>query len=153
MYQKKRRRKRLSNYSPTKVSSVYTAFTKFVEALSCPCQSLTVKCDTPPPVNCKGDTIGDACDCCLVCAKIKGEVCGGPFFTEGKCSRGLICEFQSYRKPIQSRGKCVDRYPRKINDPCGVAWQQGKCEDGLICHQITVANIGKCVNPKDVKNI
>ncbi|CAK9301065.1 unnamed protein product [Gordionus sp. m RMFG-2023] len=120
-----------------------------VETFSCPCQRNPTECPAIPP--CKGDVIKDACGCCPACAKVKGEVCGGPSFTSGRCSKGLICQFKSYQEPIQSDGVCVAGFPRKINDPCGDAWQQGSCRYGLMCKQISPGNIGKCVSLKFAK--
>ena len=58
------------------------------QALSClPCNKETC----PPVPKCKGGLTTDVCDCCTVCAKVRGERCGGPFNIIGKCDRGLTC--------------------------------------------------------------
>ncbi|XP_065319521.1 venom protein 302-like [Gordionus sp. m RMFG-2023] len=125
-------------------------FNTIVMALDCPCQQLKIKCKTASPTNCKAEVIKDVCNCCNVCAKVVGEVCGGPFFIKGKCAKGLICIFKSYQEPIQSDGKCVLGFARNVGDPCGDAWQQGACKPGLLCLQSTPANIGKCVFPPNI---
>ncbi|XP_057314576.1 serine protease HTRA1B-like isoform X2 [Hydractinia symbiolongicarpus] len=57
-------------------------------ALSClPCNKRTCK----TPKYCKGGLVKDVCNCCYVCAKVKGETCGGPFQIAGKCAKGLTC--------------------------------------------------------------
>ncbi|XP_057314575.1 uncharacterized protein LOC130655793 isoform X1 [Hydractinia symbiolongicarpus] len=38
-----------------------------------------------------GGLVKDVCNCCYVCAKVKGETCGGPFQIAGKCAKGLTC--------------------------------------------------------------
>ena len=46
----------------------------------------------------------DACRCCEVCAKVKGEICGGPWNYLGKCDKGLKCLPQDTGMFIS--GKC-----------------------------------------------
>ncbi|XP_065317907.1 CCN family member 3-like isoform X2 [Gordionus sp. m RMFG-2023] len=118
---------------------------RFIVALDCPCQELPVKCTTPPPTNCKGEVITDACDCCHVCAKTVGEVCGGSDFEMGKCENGFICFYDFYSN--QTDGKCVLGFPRNLQEPCGDALQQGYCKPGLICSQIMPGVMNMCVIP------
>ena len=75
------------------------------EALSCtPCN--TFNCPAAPS-NCKGGLALDACGCCEVCAKVKGESCGGIWGTSGKCDAGLVCDDDDsdFNAPP---GKCID---------------------------------------------
>ncbi|CAK9301058.1 unnamed protein product [Gordionus sp. m RMFG-2023] len=115
------------------------------EALDCPCQQLPVKCATPPPTNCKAEVVKDACDCCHVCAKVVGEVCGAPYFEKGKCANGLICLIDL--KSSESDGTCVLEFPRNLQEPCGDALQQGYCKPGLICSQLFSGTMNMCVIP------
>ncbi|CAK9301057.1 unnamed protein product [Gordionus sp. m RMFG-2023] len=117
-------------------------------ALDCSCQRLPVNCGKPPPINCKAGLVKDACDCCFVCAKVKGELCGGPSFTKGRCANGLIC-YMSFEQSIQSEGRCVLAARRISGEPCGDAWQQGDCTFGLICSQITPGKVGRCTRKKN----
>ncbi|CAK9293388.1 unnamed protein product [Gordionus sp. m RMFG-2023] len=118
--------------------------TRYIEGLSCTCHQMEGKCNSPPPTNCKGDMVKDACGCCDVCAKVLNETCGGPWWVGGRCSKGLICKFSDYRQPIQSDGVCILEYLRKLGDPCGTNWQQGNCTQGLKCDQASPGNIGEC---------
>ncbi|EDV26322.1 uncharacterized protein TRIADDRAFT_54193 [Trichoplax adhaerens] len=44
------------------------------------------------PTNCPGGlTYEPYCGCCLVCAKVLGESCGGPWGSSGHCDKGLEC--------------------------------------------------------------
>lgn len=60
-----------------------------IHALRCgPCNS---RCTPTYKLGCKGGLTYGICRCCAVCAKIKGEKCGGIWNMEGTCDRGLIC--------------------------------------------------------------
>ncbi|XP_076031862.1 venom protein 302-like [Oratosquilla oratoria] len=77
------------------------AFVQRSQGLDCiPCSDTV--CDPPKPVNCKWGTQKDVCGCCLVCAKGLGEVCGGPWFSSGRCARGLRC-----LRDFKSEGVCI----------------------------------------------
>ncbi|KAF5896583.1 cysteine-rich motor neuron 1 protein-like, partial [Clarias magur] len=57
-------------------------------ALSClPCY----KAQCPTDLNCLGGKAQSVCGCCLVCAKVKNEECGGPYDVYGTCDEGLVC--------------------------------------------------------------
>ena len=44
------------------------------------------------PTNCAGGlTFEPNCGCCLVCAKVLGETCGGEWGSSGRCDKGLEC--------------------------------------------------------------
>lgn len=92
------------------VISVIVATTQAV----CPkCDSGKIKCSSIHKLDCKGGLVSDPCMCCAVCAKIKGENCGGPFNITGKCDCGLKC--LKSPKDIESMGEfnanglCVPR--------------------------------------------
>ena len=58
-------------------------------ALRCgPCHG---GCTPAYQLRCKGGLTYDVCWCCAVCAKVKGEKCGGPYRMNGTCDRGLVC--------------------------------------------------------------
>ncbi|XP_057313337.1 cysteine-rich motor neuron 1 protein-like [Hydractinia symbiolongicarpus] len=58
-----------------------------LHGLSCP---LCNRRECPKPC-CEGGLVKDACNCCDVCAKLKGERCGGPFGGH-ECDTGLHCQ-------------------------------------------------------------
>ncbi|KAL5007652.1 hypothetical protein ScPMuIL_016458 [Solemya velum] len=62
-----------------------------IYSLTCNCDdgNLTAFCGPPP--TCPGNTVLDACGCCVECAKVSGQACGGPWSTFGQCDRGLEC--------------------------------------------------------------
>ena len=57
----------------------------------CPLQNCPDKC--PKLANCTNGPAFDYrfCECCPVCAKGEGEVCGGRFHEQGTCVKGLVC--------------------------------------------------------------
>ncbi|XP_023217417.1 venom protein 302-like [Centruroides sculpturatus] len=64
-------------------------------ALSCPCWEWTekqLKEYCPDISTCPLGLTLDSCGCCQECEKALGEVCGGPWFTSGKCGAGLRCQ-------------------------------------------------------------
>ena len=74
-----------------------------VDSLSCvPCSE--VKC--PTPKNCKGGTVLGSCNCCLECAKVEGETCGGSWDMAGRCDSGLRCSILDWRPEKHGVGTC-----------------------------------------------
>ena len=102
------------------VGLVISAILAMTEALSCgPCNSRSHSACAPLyKLNCKGGLVKDVCGCCAICAKLKGEKCGGPWNLYGKCDDGLIC----YKSPnviaqerlaFNAHGKCTPKPKRK----------------------------------------
>lgn len=60
------------------------------------------------PKNCQGGVVKDACDCCQVCAKVEGELCGGKWMIEGQCDGKLRCvpRDRHHRIPWPNIGHC-----------------------------------------------
>ena len=64
-------------------------------------------------LNCKGGLVKDVCGCCVICAKLNGEKCGGPWHEYGTCDYGLTC----YKSPIviaqvgefNAHGECIPK--------------------------------------------
>jgi len=54
------------------------------------------------PVNCRGGVVPGVCYCCNRCAKVEGEICGGPRKIYGACDKGLVCKGTKGYTP----GKC-----------------------------------------------
>ncbi|XP_023214487.1 venom protein 302-like [Centruroides sculpturatus] len=64
-------------------------------ALSCPCWEWTekqLKEYCPDISTCPLGLTLDSCGCCQECVKAIGEVCGGPWFTSGKCGAEFRCQ-------------------------------------------------------------
>jgi len=60
------------------------------DALRCPgCPA--DRGDCPSVVGCPGGTLPDSCGCCLECARVANQSCGGRYRSEGKCDDGLVC--------------------------------------------------------------
>lgn len=84
-----------------------------VLSLSCrPCSE--VQCNDKTEKDCPVGVVSNACGCCKVCAKNKGEKCGGPWSTQGVCGRGLECvkptpppNVNEYLHKFNSRGVCA----------------------------------------------
>lgn len=62
-----------------------------VGALSCQPGCDPALC--PVVEECSGGTVPDSCGCCLECARVVNETCGGLHQLEGTCDEGLVCEF------------------------------------------------------------
>ena len=74
------------------IALVISANLAISKALSClRCDSPLVKCKPVNTLNCAGGLVRGVCGCCAVCAKVKGEKCGGPWNIRGKCDCGLRC--------------------------------------------------------------
>ena len=60
--------------------------------LQCPpCEKLHCSPRNVRRLRCKGGITRGVCNCCPVCAKLRGEPCGGQWNYLGKCDRGLKC--------------------------------------------------------------
>ena len=60
----------------------------------------------PNPKDCtSGCLTKDRCGCCLVCAKAKGEYCGGINDHQGYCADGLYCKQDNILVPGTCQGK------------------------------------------------
>uniref|UniRef100_A0A482ZAJ6 U21-Liphistoxin-Lm1c_1 n=1 Tax=Liphistius malayanus TaxID=1203467 RepID=A0A482ZAJ6_9ARAC len=59
-------------------------------AFTCPECDLR-RCTPLDPATCPLGVTKDPCNCCPVCYKTEGEVCGGPWNTSGKCGEHLFC--------------------------------------------------------------
>lgn len=53
-----------------------------------PCAS--VKCPRKRG-GCRGGIVTEPCGCCRDCARLHGQLCGGPHWTRGYCDQGLTC--------------------------------------------------------------
>jgi hypothetical protein len=73
------------------IALVISANLAITESLRCRCDSPHVKCTPVYKLNCAGGLVRDVCGCCAVCAKVKGEKCGGPWNLRGRCGCGLRC--------------------------------------------------------------
>lgn len=62
--------------------------------------------DCVKQINCKGGKLRGACNCCDICAKVEGEICGGKFYRFGHCDKGLSCNISAAKYPF-SIGKYV----------------------------------------------
>nr|G4V4G0.1 RecName: Full=Single insulin-like growth factor-binding domain protein-2; Short=SIBD-2; Flags: Precursor [Cupiennius salei]CCD22033.1 single insulin-like growth factor-binding domain protein-2 [Cupiennius salei] len=82
-------------------------------ALSCiPC--VPEECEDPGP--CEYGKVLDPCQCCLICRKGPGEICGGPWNLQGVCAEGFACITLSGNPVMnlngggQEVGRCRKKY-------------------------------------------
>ncbi|MCI4394683.1 hypothetical protein PGIGA_G00171500 [Pangasianodon gigas] len=74
-------------------------------ALTCmPCHE--VQC--PPDPTCPGGKVWGVCGCCLECAKVKNEKCGGLYGFSGTCDQGLECVHRGWDM-FDSEGVCQEK--------------------------------------------
>uniref|UniRef100_A0A336M5C8 CSON004307 protein n=1 Tax=Culicoides sonorensis TaxID=179676 RepID=A0A336M5C8_CULSO len=86
---------------------------KFTLAIKCVCN--LQECDVIRSEDCpgKGYIVWDPCKCCKMCAKVKGEACGGPGGFSGSCEPPLVCVI---KPPIIGTGVCVE-LPNNMTTP------------------------------------
>ncbi len=83
---------------------------QILQALHCPpCER--IHCSPRPALKlqCQGGITTGICGCCLACAKLAGESCGGTWDYLGKCDEGLVCIYpeETGGKPeAQRKGTC-----------------------------------------------
>ncbi|XP_057313338.1 antistasin-like [Hydractinia symbiolongicarpus] len=83
------------------------------------------------PTNCKGGIVKDNCGCCDVCAKQKGETCGG---YAGVCEKGLVCRnYPHYGRRICSCGPV-----------CAIYCQHGNILDKFGCATCKCRKFPRC---------
>jgi hypothetical protein len=64
---------------------------KAVDMQCPPCEQIHCTPRRPNRLKCRGGVALGICNCCPVCAKVEGEMCGGAWDYLGKCDRGLVC--------------------------------------------------------------
>ncbi|GFR81047.1 cysteine-rich motor neuron 1 protein [Elysia marginata] len=62
--------------------------------------------------DCPGGMVLDVCHCCMLCARVANESCGGTFGILGKCDRNLHCFIRHPDSPNQE-GICKVGLPRQ----------------------------------------
>jgi len=80
----------LSNFIATLVSLLVIWY-RLLPAVGLQCPGCRDKRDCPSVVDCPGGTVPDPCGCCLECARVANQTCGGRYRSEGKCDEGLVC--------------------------------------------------------------
>jgi len=114
-----------------------------VSALSClPCDRNT--CTTPTCPG--GQTVTDQCGCCKVCAKLDGEVCGGPWKTSGECASGLECVTDRKIEPgmfNQEVGVCKGVF-KILPSIDTTATDDVKCEKAVVQCFMSPCGVARC---------
>lgn len=91
---------------------------------SCPEDCSQSTCLSKEELGCAGGVVLDRCLCCQVCAKVKGESCGGRYSELGICDVGLACvetrdtlpfsKIRDYQYRRKNRaGKCLRKCCRR----------------------------------------
>jgi len=92
-----------------------------VDAFKCgPCDIARTSC--PTTIDCLGGTTPDSCGCCLECARVVNESCGGFFFLSGKCDQGLVCVIAPVNGALltgEEVGVCRGKWGSTV---IGVSW-------------------------------
>jgi len=80
----------LSNFV-TALVSLTVVWCRLLPAVGLQCPGCGSKRDCPSVADCPGGTVPDVCECCLQCARVVNQTCGGRYRSEGKCDDGLVC--------------------------------------------------------------
>lgn len=75
----------------TALVSLVVIWCQLMPAVGLQCPGCGDKRDCPSVVDCLGGTVPDPCGCCLECARVTNQTCGGRYRSEGKCDEGLVC--------------------------------------------------------------
>uniref|UniRef100_T1JJC5 IGFBP N-terminal domain-containing protein n=1 Tax=Strigamia maritima TaxID=126957 RepID=T1JJC5_STRMM len=112
----------------------------FVDSHSCASCDLS-RCQTP--TDCAGGTTKDACGCCLTCARLANETCGGKFGLLGECDQGLVCllKIQS-GQPITGDEEGMCKEPQ---DACSTLHHYSGCNK--VDMQCMCNTISTCEDP------
>ncbi|XP_044521589.1 serine protease HTRA1 isoform X2 [Gracilinanus agilis] len=111
--------------------------------VGCPERCDRARC-APPPEDCEGGNVPDACGCCQVCGAKEGEACGGGAGGENPCGEGLQCvaglcvcassepvcgsDAKTYGNLCQL--KAASRRSEKLGQPPVIVIQRGACGQG-----------------------
>ncbi len=72
----------------------------------CPAECKDIRCPGRAK-QCARGVLRDACNCCNICVRDEGEVCGGKYYIHGKCAQEAHCDLR--RATIQNPvGVCVN---------------------------------------------
>ncbi|ESP05166.1 hypothetical protein LOTGIDRAFT_102422 [Lottia gigantea] len=128
---------------------------QLISALRCPpCEKL--HCSRLSKSSCKGGITTSICGCCAICAKVKGERCGGEYQYLGKCDKGLYCQpltdksnIIMYHGKAELIGSCTKRkFPGPQADEGKSSYCRPECSPifckrnpRAICSAIKVADI------------
>ena len=95
------------------------------------------------PEGCRGGIVKDACNCCDTCAKISGEVCGGPWDILGKCGDQLQC----VKNPKEGEDSFnVEGICKPICGPvCMIFCENGNVLNEKGCPTCGCYNLPKCI--------
>ena len=75
------------------VASALSESLRSAVQLQCPsCEEVHCPVRKPKNLNCRGGITRGVCNCCLQCAKLQGESCGGVYNYLGSCDEGLFCD-------------------------------------------------------------
>lgn len=66
--------------------------------------------------SCPGGTVYGVCGCCLQCAKLEGNECGGYRNMKGTCDEGLFCHVRKRRVSKFSTGRCKRVEKRGVDE-------------------------------------
>ena len=100
----------------------------------------TLRCDCKRakqcirPTSCPTGYRYDMCNCCEVCAKAEGEVCGGSNYVEGQCGHGMGCIVRDVRSRRNRRKRAVRELIGRC-EVCKYAWLhwRGRMPVLIIC--------------------
>lgn len=110
----------------------------------CTCNQLT--CDNP--VNCSYGEVLDPCGCCMVCARGKGESCGGGRSRRGGvCAKGLQCVINAKPGDLvtgDEQGTCQEISPKCDASACDFIITHRCPSDSVLVYNSTQAENACC---------
>nr|XP_045596383.1 uncharacterized protein LOC123757029 [Procambarus clarkii]XP_045596384.1 uncharacterized protein LOC123757029 [Procambarus clarkii] len=121
-----------------------------------PCSKIHCEEHRPRRLRCAGGVTRGVCGCCPVCAKTRGQVCGGALGYLGRCDAGLTCHL---REPVvwTYRASTSLTYYSRVSGVCVPGseggsprlgwWQKAGDDDGQQQQQEALREVSLCQPP------
>lgn len=82
----------LSNFKPLPERAQDIMIRRMLIGKGCP-ECKDIQCPGRAK-QCSRGILRDACNCCNICVRDEGEVCGGKYYIHGKCAQDTHCDMR-----------------------------------------------------------